>query len=313
MPFVLSLLLLLLKSSTLHMLESFRSCVFSGLFPSRNQLELLGAFLDNHTNSQQLKSFWLDTLARVHGEGVRAEAAYIDEQAFYRTSFVLEYFESIQHFADNLEEFLRQLRLKQEAERMTATAVGGEGGKKKKKRDRKHMQAGVEDPWGDDFEAMGSYPETGASYVEAVSDTTSIHSGPRTPLSVLFSVFRSSVELGDSGNGRGVYFIGDLDEKREQALILGDIPMTFKDRYTFCLAPVSVDNPEVMQAFRRMASHFARGRDVQLLGEKYEVFDDADSIEPPRSPEELLILETLHQVCLVWSGFYGICNLVVDI
>jgi hypothetical protein len=279
----------------------------TGLFPSRNQLELLGAFLDNHASPKQLKDFWLDTMARVHGEGVRAEAEFIDEQTFFRTSFVLEYFESIQHFADNLEEFLTQIRAR--LDELDKRNTNKQNKQKKKKKKRGMIDYDDED---EDL-LLAEHVMAGVNYVDAIDENSTFQSGPKTPLSVLFSVFRSCVELGDSRHGRGgMYFIGDLDEKRQQALILGDVPMAFKDRYTFCLAPVNVDNPEVMQAFRSMGSQFARGQGVELHGEKYVVFDNADElIEPPRSPEDLLILETLHQVLTACICYHNDTNFTV--
>ena len=217
-----------------------------------------------------------------HGPMMTQNVNSLDISSFYRTSFVLQYFSSIQQFSDNLKEYARQWSRRE--------GVGYDlDGTNSGDSDNSDYEYVDEDDW----EAWQE--EEGECVEERKAHPSSSARGPSTPLSELFSVFRSCVQLEEDEEGRGdcPYFVGDLDEKRQLAEVLDNIKdLSFADKYTFCLAPVNVDNERVIKAFRSMAKQYARGEEVSLEWKKYDV----RVVIAPRSPEDLLVLETMHQV-----------------
>eukprot|EP00602_Paraphysomonas_sp_CaronLab_P001007 CAMPEP_0185033648 /NCGR_PEP_ID=MMETSP1103-20130426/22779_1 /TAXON_ID=36769 /ORGANISM="Paraphysomonas bandaiensis, Strain Caron Lab Isolate" /LENGTH=626 /DNA_ID=CAMNT_0027569993 /DNA_START=118 /DNA_END=1995 /DNA_ORIENTATION=- len=238
----------------------------AGLFPTREQLELLGAFLDTGVSRKELKSFWADKLSGARTTEQRMNNRHVDADDFYRTSYVLQHFRSVGAFACALTDYVDYVRSRKKS--------------KGRRKGRDIIYASDSDD-SDMFDSDDS--------VDTLDD------GPRTPLSVLFDVFKNCVELGTDG----IYFINDLDEKREQAAAISEFRMRFRDRYMFCLAPVNIDSKDVMKAFRSMARQFSRGDEV-ILSKKH-----IPPLIPPKGPDELLILETAHQIMdlYMWLSF----------
>lgn len=125
------------------------------LFPTREQLELLGAFIDTKATSEDLLDYWKDIFQTLYGpsDGLIHFSAVVSANAImYSTAFVLKYFESIQIFAMDLEIFLEERRqgITSGRERSDSHHLGGQR----------------------------NYSEIDRQ-------------GPRVPLHVLFSVFKA--------------------------------------------------------------------------------------------------------------------------
>ena len=124
------------------------------LFPTREQLELLGTFIDTKATSEDLLEYWKDIFQTLYGpsDGLTHFSAVVSANAImYSTAFVLKYFQSIQIFAMDLEIFLE--------ERRQGRTLGRER---------------IDSNW-----SIGQ-----RSYSE------NDRQGPRVPLHVLFSVFK---------------------------------------------------------------------------------------------------------------------------
>jgi hypothetical protein len=104
------------------------------LFPTREQLELLGAFIDTAATPEDLLEYWKDIFLTVYGpsEGLTHFSTVVHNNTspvvtasvgaapaadkliamahIYTTTFVLRYFDSIQVFATDLEIFLEDRR-----------------------------------------------------------------------------------------------------------------------------------------------------------------------------------------------------------
>ena len=84
------------------------------------------------------------------------------------------------------------------------------------------------------------------------------------------------------------FFLSDHEEMARAAELVDDVPLDFRDRYMFALAPVHLDDPLNAAALRRYAQHFAkRGRVTVGL----RVPDT-----PPRTPEQVATLEAVYRV-----------------
>lgn len=114
---------------------------------------------------------------------------------------------------------------------------------------------------------------------------------PLAQLSKILRLFQSNVHLGDDN----LYYIANLEEKSLLAEAIDDLPLSFDDKYQFCLAPVDTSNRTILKKFRRMAAQYSRGGDVVIpvMFDEYIV---------PKSDEELLELETAHKVSNTMHG-----------
>jgi hypothetical protein len=210
-----------LRSSDDHLTKAY-------LFPTREQLELLGAFIDTEVTSEELLEYWKDIFQTLYGssQGLTHLSTMVNltitpdtptssssptgmMSHIYTTVFVLKYFESIQIFAMDLEIFLEERRMR--------TRRGREV--------REQRQ------------------------------------GPQVPLEILFGVFKECAIQGSPlppyppyptlpyppsppspAEKKSFYRIADLEEKQQQASIIAEYEIPFPQRYIFCLAPVSMDN-----------------------------------------------------------------------
>jgi hypothetical protein len=80
----------------------------------------------------------------------------------------------------------------------------------------------------------------------------------------------------------------EFGELVDIAKALDDVPLPFRTRYVFCMAPVDVDSTLVMAALRRYARHMVRKKAVKVG----LIVPDA----PPLNPAELEELEAAHAV-----------------
>mmetsp|Transcript_540 Transcript_540/g.1264 ORF Transcript_540/g.1264 Transcript_540/m.1264 type:complete len:440 (+) Transcript_540:1278-2597(+) len=335
----------------------------AGIFPSREQLELLGALLDNRvTSSELLMAFWDEFFYSANhyteegdnhfdkdwddgdsdnlhcgddsddGEsgGEEGRALYSPDDVF-RAEFVLLHFPSMRAFSKQLTLFLK-------AEYASRPSSG--------------------DGW--------APSRSGRKSRSASADTTKWNESrfPQTPLSTLLTVFKNSVtfptlpdqfdvengiERGGGScrnlrkkiakkngkqrtrfssreSGNSLYFVGDLDETRQVAEVLETVVassvrtglsgMTFRDQYLFSLAPINVDNQEVVRALRVITERYMsavsaaasyRRNDEEtakelkvVLPKKYLKFNRS-----PRNSEDLAKLETTHQIMelFIWLSF----------
>jgi hypothetical protein len=126
--------------------------------------------------------------------------------------------------------------------------------------------------------------------------------GMRAPLSVglakLLELFRDSAALDESDD---TFFLCALDERVSLASLLDGISprISFRNKYTICMAPVGRDDDELKDAFFRFASSMAVAKKVRLKAE----IERVDWVLP-RSPERVLQIEQAHKTfdLYLWLG-----------
>lgn len=137
------------------------------------------------------------------------------------------------------------------------------------------------------FDSLEQYATHIEQYMKMLHRRTGESSVQKCPahLSKIFHLFQSNVHMGDAN----LYHIANLDEKSMLARAIDDLPLSFDDKYQFCLAPVDTGNQTLLKKFRRMAVQYSRGCEVAvpIYFDEYHV---------PTSDEELLELETAHKV-----------------
>ena len=105
----------------------------------------------------------------------------------------------------------------------------------------------------------------------------------KLPFSSILRLFTSYAQT-DTKN----FFIADLDEMSRVASLIDDVPLEFRDRYLFSLAPVHLDDPLHVSAYRRYARHHAsRG----LVSVGLRVPENV-----PQTSEQVASLEGVHRV-----------------
>jgi hypothetical protein len=289
------------------LLQPYESVPAAGIFPSRPQLELLGALLDNRVHSsEQLRGFWEDFFAHCGGGAGGGLVVEFSAEDMFRPEFIREHFSSMRDFSLHLARFMHMENDHTSFSSSSSSSYAfddsadqeiGFGGRRRRGGRKKQQQQ-----------------------FKAVMDSSRF---PRTPLSTLLEVFRHSVsfpltaprrsdDTDDSsaaaappapksrknlktktktkGKGKGkaersrqeeqeqeqlsatgrrpLYFVSDLDETRQVARVLEKVSvsvpssssspavLSFQDLYTFSLAPVSVDNPEVVRALTVIAEQY---------------------------------------------------------
>lgn len=82
--------------------------------------------------------------------------------------------------------------------------------------------------------------------------------GPIISLSALLELCKQRAHVGEEG----LYFLCDLDETMELSGSIETLPMTFREKYMFCMAPVMTDSEFVMSEYKQFAKLFAYSRKV---------------------------------------------------
>ena len=264
----------------------------AGLFPSLEQLELLGVFVDYNVDKEVLADFWLDKMQRdwgteggPEGEGDEALRQVIMQRIADCSSAgaVVQYFGSISAFSHSLELFIY--------DSLGQGEEGEEGGDEerddtlraaKSAQESKHRRVKRIDRLRRKSRDRGS--DDAAANVRAPMGAS---------LSQLLEIFREMSAV-DSG---GVFFLCDLDERLAIASLLDDITaLSFRERYIMSMAPVSRDDEEVKIYFRRFAQDKALAPYVALLDDLAPRPDGSDAWLLPSSPGELLQMETKHKI-----------------
>lgn len=204
----------------------------AGLFPTLEQLELLGLFIDY---------------------GVEANAECLlnlvsDEVDLAAPEAIFKHFGSVSNFSLALEQHL--------------FASGAISAAQHRKLSRKRSSR------------LAKLPPGAAREPLLVS------------LADLYTAFADAAELDQSG----LYRLCILDEVVELSRICVDLPLSFSDRYVWSLAPVNIDNAEVIKYYRTFAEQFSSQSRVSL-----PIRLERRPI--PTSEEELLEVEGLHNVC----------------
>jgi len=117
-----------------------------------------------------------------------------------------------------------------------------------------------------------------------------------TEFTVLLKLFvQAASTLGS--RAQDLYFLCDLTDMLGVARLLEEIPLKFKDRYTFCIAPVDTKQAELMSYLRFFARQYQHKKEVKL---GVDVFGE----KVPVTPLELKHLEEVHAVVDVylWLG-----------
>lgn len=190
----------------------------------------------------------------------------IDTNQFHTTSFILKYFQSISLFAYDLEIYVRGLTFDNSNNNNNNT--------KKKKNNyndnineyspkKNELDLIIEEYQQDNFDSENDDSNSkNYNYYEdyeedeeddededededVIDPLTKTRDGPKVPLDVLFGIFKRCVKYEKDS----LYKIGDLHDKQMQALIIANIKLSFKDRYTFCLAPLNIENERLRSIY----------------------------------------------------------------
>ena len=288
----------------------------AGLFPSLEQLELLGVLLDYKVNDELMKAFWSDLHAREWGtndglSSIDPTCTTTDEtdnhdRFGYSTgntsaASILEKFGSVKEFSRQLELFLTT---SEEYKLFSDKVFLRIDRAKEMRRQKMGSHADIGTSWSQRNELEDNTTTTPSSHMSnhaagsghtVKRDYTNDHG--REPytvnLSNLLSMFYRRAEMDESGK----YFLCDLAEKTAVAQAIDEIPLTFRHRYTFCMAPVDADNEELLSRFRTFALEFSRFGKVGLR-------DSVVNHRIPKTPTELLSIETMHRVfdVYLWLG-----------
>ncbi|GAB5035020.1 atp-dependent rna helicase mitochondrial-like [Nannochloropsis oceanica] len=117
-----------------------------------------------------------------------------------------------------------------------------------------------------------------------------------TEFTVLLKLFvHAASTLGS--RAQDLYFLCDLTDMLGVARLIEEIPLNFKDRFTFCIAPVDTKQAELMSYLRFFARQYQHKKEVKLgVNVHWE--------KVPVTPLELKHLEEIHAVVDVylWLG-----------
>lgn len=252
--------------------------------------------------------YWIDIFISLYGyEDYYNYMKDIPIGQFYSTTFVLKYFQSITIFAKDLEIFLynKQKNSKEYHHSIDPNTVPREN--------PIDISINSEGPRVPLHELFGMFKEC------AVQGTRGI-TPPPLPLPLPSTMYYSHVLNLEKNT---LYRIGDLTEKQQQAACIAEYNIPFPDRYIFCLAPVSIENEKLrsilsipifltpsftpssllssshhhlpLDAYRNIAHQFSKSQKVSLPSKYVSLLKSA------KTPEDLLNLETSHQVSLPLS------------
>jgi hypothetical protein len=297
----------------------------AGIFPSRQQLELLGALLDSGVGSvRTLQDFWedhfdqcasfvsaaggsvegdwdsdCDSERKSEGEdeiwlagewrggagvveggvGVSNLRIEFSIEDVYRPEFIRQHFPSLQVFSQHLTRFVQGRSQFSSSERQGGHSRRGNG--ESRSGGRKTSMPSHMDP--------SRFPQTPLSTLLGVfknsvtfpatlrtaagkNEDRGQHQGKKKSKKKAKVKARQSrqqgLPLSEEGH-RSLYFVGDLEERRQVAEALERVSvrragadgavtlsMSFRDQYVFSLAPVNVDNPEVMRALAAIVERY---------------------------------------------------------
>ena len=342
----------------------------AGLFPSMEQLELLGVLIDYKVSEDVMRGFWKDRHEREWGDSIgrsvsssgssggsgsssgssgsisdcgdsnsgsesggdngsgadyesdmKTDDSSIDGYGNMSTSIITEKFGSIAEFSYQLELFLntseeykkfsdkvfsrierakviRNGQLAWIGDRGTSSGGGrgSGGGSSSHSGVRADAMRAYRNGTDNDAEHASTSPPSLSQ--RHTSQHTNRHLDPgREPYTINFSnlltKFRRRAEMDESG----MYFLCDLEEKSAIARAIDNVPLTFCNRYLFCMAPVDPNNEELLSSFLTFTTDFSRYGRVSLT-------DTVATRRVPRTPTELLSLETMHRVfdVYLWLG-----------
>ncbi|KAL4443033.1 hypothetical protein ABPG77_008524 [Micractinium sp. CCAP 211/92] len=109
---------------------------------------------------------------------------------------------------------------------------------------------------------------------------------PDAQYSDLLAAFEQEALLDSS------YFFCRQDSVRAAAQLLGKLPLSVKDMFTFCMAPASATDLRLGAALLHFATKYSKGLPVPL--------DISVPDRVPRSTDELRHMEAAHQVVMLW-------------
>eukprot|EP01041_Mallomonas_annulata_P008775 gene8775-18149_t len=288
-----------------------------GLFPTQEQLELLGVFLDHKIRGHELQAFWRSVgtnewdqdLSVGLGLGVRGDddeegggrdkkggcnGGGLGHETFVPIGVIIRHFPSISRLSLSLEAFIRQTRCENEKNQQKIIRNDNNNGNNNNNHNGHHNK-NINNNNDNDNDDDNYNDKDKARDTESASE----YYVPVTPLSELLSSFRHSADL----QGDGIYFLCDLEERTALAAAIDHVEnMSFRDKYMFCMAPVSTDNIALTKWYVHLAEQYAEGGDVLLLD--MEDMTLTKDLNTPRTPEQLLKLESIHQMIdlYIWLG-----------
>lgn len=313
----------------------------AGVFPSREQLELLGALLDNHvTESHMLMDFWEDWLDQralhvvgdsdsdsdVDGSsGVDADGSSsvdgiifeeregsvsecssasmsvdlkLSPENIYSPQFVRRHFPSMRVFSQHLADFMRT----EEYSPSLPYSRWGGGGRVRERVSSDSLRfpqtplstlLGV-------FKNSVTFPKSlRTTAVDATQEDSDIPHNKKKNKKKNKKSKSKNKKKGSEGSGcdsdrhcsSSLYFVGDLDETRQVAEVLESVLpplgapgycMTFRDQYVFSLAPVNVDNAEVVRALRVITERYLVAVGAAAVRSSEEVDEPGPKVRLPK-------------------------------
>jgi hypothetical protein len=215
-------------------------------------------------------------------------------------ALIRKYFKSMTNFARNLELFLTTTKgYESHADVVLAKRDKSIARREQQYRLRPYFDEAIVAN-DDDAEGVSVSGDEEHDEVLAQSLRASIREPATVSLSGLLTMFRRRADMDDSG----LYFLCDLTERAGLADAIEDVQMSFKTRYFFCMAPVDVDNPDVLKKFRKYATEYSQKGQVSLR-------DSVSGRHVPQTPFELLELETLHRVSTFPSPIVKYYNIMI--
>jgi hypothetical protein len=273
----------------------------AGLFPSSDQLELLSVLVDYRIGSDILSLFishanaaeWDLATETYNHISSNSEG---DSNHQFDIELIKSKFGTLSSFIAKFERFLVASSFIDQRYKSAARRV-----RRKRKARHKRMFGGSL--------TNSSNSDDTSSFCTEHEDCYNSFFDPLTPLAALFDHFRRVSNLGpfishqvDQGSSSD-YFLCDLDERVLLADSIDDLPLTFREKYLFCMAPVESDDARIMSEYIRFATSYAQTRKVRLDSKlvKYILNESSSSIN---TPEQLERLEQHHKVfdVYLWLG-----------
>lgn len=271
----------------------------AGLFPSSDQLELLSVLVDYRIGSNILSLFILNADS---AEWDLANETYVhlsssngvESSHQFDIELIKSKFGTLSSFIAKFERFLIASSFIDQRYRSAARRVR----RKRKARHKRIFGVTISNDNSDDTSSFNTEPKDCNSFFD-----------PLTPLAALFDRFRRVSNLGAFASPQkehensSDYFLCDLDERVLLAESIDDLPLTFREKYLFCMAPVEPDDTGIMNEYIRFATSYAQSRKVRLDSKlvKHILNETSNSI---KTPEQLERLEQHHKVfdVYLWLG-----------
>ena len=307
-----------LKSHEVHYLKSAmnegdQDVITAGLFPTQEQLRLLGIMMDYNVGNDALSRFQIyeeelewGMQSSKNDTSRNARKQYGNSKDIWQYGIDAEMigskFGGFSNFIRKFEAYLAEEEGIEYVNRIRRV------NKKKKSRHKRRSFRYVDEENDDDFD---DEEESGADgYCRSDIDGDYYHddfdsdnlnyNDPLCGLANLYKKFKSAADL-DNNN---TYFLCNMKERIKLAEVLDPLPLTFHEKFTFCMAPVDIGNTIILRTFARFADDFANTNEVLInktqarkiieMSAKSKKLQDVKFIVS--TPEELIRFEVYHKI-----------------